>query len=294
MWRRLALAGVGLGFILRCSIGVMGAPAIRTVSELGLVVIALGVGMAALARLAGATRVMQIAVGAALVAWAGGVSLPLWRVGHPAAVLYQGRIGGATREVMTGPVPARGRYQIQFEAPAGALSGGRAAPYLLHIAQGSSDQISSGALDGQLQSMEVVLQRGQPLRLFFEQLPSVLDVRVRPSPIPALYIQLAGLAAALLATLADLIGRRARVRGVLAAAVAASAVFVAVLHSEGDPGWRLATGAALLALVGGGLHGGLVGLIGAVWARRARPPVRRPRRRRAMSGRPMIGRRAAA
>ena len=174
---------------------------------------------------------------------------------------------GASREVTTAAAPARGLYQLEIELyrPTEA-QGLRNLSYLVHVGAGEQAQTLAGTLGADPERSEVFLARGESARIFFERLPAMLRVRLRPRPVPWSFIQLAALAVAALAAITDSLSASGRRRGLVAAAAAASAIFVALLDPEAHPGGRLAFGAGMLAVVAGGLYGAVVGWLGGRWS----------------------------
>jgi len=202
----------------------------------------------------------SVAAGLALLMWAGAILVPLWRIGHAPPPLFDGRMDGASREATTALPPRRGRYELEV-APAGPMPGRGAGAWRLQVAVGATVLSIAGSGDGKAERMPLVLERDRPARLSFTFIPARLHVRVRPAPLPRTAATAAVLVAIALAALADARAPRSRMRGLLAAAMSASGVFLWLLAQDlGGGGWRPMFGAALLALVIGGLFGGSLGL----------------------------------
>ncbi|HEY3353492.1 MAG TPA: hypothetical protein VGQ83_09605 [Polyangia bacterium] len=264
----LAVAAVALVRLGQAAAGAI--PGTRAAGELGILLATLTVALLAhvVARSAGALG--WTLLGAMLVVWSAAVLVPLGLLAYPRAALYDGRLGGATREVSTAPAGRPGRHVIEVTRP--KERSGQSLPqgaYVLHVGAGTVSRTLTGGVDAPLDTAEIPLARGQAARLFLErsEVP-VLEVRVRPVPLPWTFVQVAGLVAVLLAAIADvaLLAARRRLRGLLAAVVAASVIYVALLNPEAAPSGRHALGAAGIAIVAGGLLGAILGPVGA-WLR---------------------------
>jgi hypothetical protein len=272
---RGAVAALGVVALVRIAQAIEGRiPILRAAGELGIAVGVLGVGLltGTLLRYGGTAARALLAL--AVILWSAAVLVPLARVAYPAPALFAGRLGGATREVTSAPAPRGGRYLVEVSAPRGRpLESHPEGRYLLHAGAGGSSRALTGASGATPESAELVLRRGQPAQLFLERSDEpTLQVRLRPVPLPWSYVRLGGLLAVLLAIAADWAGlaKRRRLRGLLAAAVAASAIYVALLDPEAGPSGRHALGAAGVAIVGGGLLGAVVGPLGGWVASRGR------------------------
>jgi hypothetical protein len=266
----MALLVVGVLALVRLGEAIAGhIPAARAAGELGLIA-ALGVvGAAAAAVLAGASRRTVALVGVTLAAWGAVGVMPLWRIAHPRASLYEGELGGAAREITTAPAPADGRFVI--DASSCVRASGRGA-FLLRAIAGSVERTLAGDADTPAHPVELLLARGRTLRIFVETSDGHVNVRVRPLTLPHGWMQLLALLVALLALGVDALALidRPRWQGAFAAAVAASLAYAALLDPELPPSGATAIALALLAVMAGGLVGGLAAIGALVRARRRR------------------------
>jgi hypothetical protein len=269
-----AVAAVAVVIVVRLIQAAAGGLApLRAAGEIALLAGLLGVVPLAYRAVSGGTTVTWALAGLCLAAWGAGVGVPCWRMARPPRVLFDGRLGGPVREVRSEPAPRDGRYVVR--ATMAELERG-AAPtepvFVLHVS-GADPRTLAGAEPGKPVVAEVMLTRGRPAVLFLERGFAPVQVRLAPVPLPrGLVLGGAGLAL-LLALLTDLVGFRAwpRGRGLLVAMVAASAIFLLLVDPDGAPTGRALLGSGGLALVGGGVVGGVVSaLAGLVGRRRAR------------------------
>lgn len=207
--------------------------------------------------------------GVTLVAVGLGVVAPLWRLAHPAAALYEGRLGGAQREVRTAPARDGGRHRLDIVAAPGAS-------YAVQIdVDGRSAWLRDQA------AMELDLRPSQRVNLFVDRSDGGLAVRLRPVRAPWPWVLWAAGAAVVLAVWADAVCTGRRARGALAAAVGWGAALVAMLGPDAAAGAGRLLGAGLLAVVAG-LCTGVVAAIAGAWHREMR--LRRRRAHHAASG----------
>lgn len=180
-------------------------PAARATGELGLVVALAVVAATAAAAMAGGPSQSDRTRGLVmltLAAWGATGVLPLWHVAHPPASLYEGELGGATREITTPPAPADGRYVI--DAAGRVRASGRGTFFLRAIAGGSERTLAGDAAEP-AHPVELLLARGQTLRVFVESSDGRVFVRVRAPTVPHGLMQLLALLVALLALAVDAI-----------------------------------------------------------------------------------------
>ncbi|HEY3358533.1 MAG TPA: hypothetical protein VGQ83_35120 [Polyangia bacterium] len=268
------LLGCGALVLVRVAQAAAGAiPAARAAGEAGVVLGLVLVSLLAVRVAQAATTTAWVLLGLTIVVWGAAVLVPLWRLAHPPATLFAGRLGGATREVSTAPSPRGGRYLVEVRRPGRrAAETSASATYLLHAGAGRTARTLTGADGATSERAELRLVKGQPLKLFLERSDEpTLEVGVRPVPLPWWWVGLGAIVAALLAIPADIVGftSQPRLRGLLAAAVTASAIYVSLLDPEAVVTGRQALGAGGLAIVGGGLIGGAVGpIVGRLTARR--------------------------
>ncbi|HEY3360053.1 MAG TPA: hypothetical protein VGQ83_42775 [Polyangia bacterium] len=248
----LALAGAAAA---RIALGGRAeVPLTKLVAEVALGVSLLAVGAAAYQLLAGRGRVGWGAAAVAVVAWGMGCIAPLARVAFPPAALFEGRMGGERRDATTDPAPRRGRFVVGVARPRAAggelVEGGA---YVLHVGIGTVTQQLGGVLRKESDQIDLRLEAGERVHLFFERIHGPVEVAVRPPALPRALVRWACLLAALLAILVDVLGfrDRARLRGLLAGAVGATAVFVALLDPRAELVGRAACGLAGLAVAGG-------------------------------------------
>jgi hypothetical protein len=244
-----------------------GVPLGALVAQVGLVASALVVGGAVWLLLAESRRAALLAGGIAVAAWGLGLAAPLARVAFPPPTLFAARMGGAQRDVTTPPAPQRGRYVVTVARPRAAggelTEGGE---YILHVGIGTVTQQLSGVLRQESDTIDLRLEQGQRVHLFFERAHGLLDVKVAPPPLPRGLVRWAALCAALLGLLADVVGLRGRprLRGLLAGTLAATAVLVALLdpraHLEARAAWGLG-GLAAAGGVAGVVLGALAGWV---------------------------------
>ncbi|HEY3353533.1 MAG TPA: hypothetical protein VGQ83_09810 [Polyangia bacterium] len=268
---RGALAATALLVVVRLAQGLAGAvPAMRVAGELGLVLSAAGVALVLPAVLRRASTVALALTAIFVLAWGAGVALPLYRMARPASALYDGQLGGARREVESTPAPSTGRYEVRVK-PLGEHRAQPEAGFLLQVRAERDTRIAAGA-DGLAIPVEVRLAAGTRARLFLERGHGQVEVLVRAVPFPRTFVLLAAALALLLALVADAAALREtpRLRGVLVAVVAASVTFLALVDPAVTSSGRAALGAAGLAVLGGGLLGGVWGLVAGRLGRRAR------------------------
>jgi hypothetical protein len=249
-----------------------GLAPLRAAGEIALLACLLGLLPLVYRLVSGGTTLTWALAGLCLVTWGAGVGVPFWRMARPPRVLFDGRLGGATREVRSEPAPRDGRYLVR--ATMDELERGAAVSpptFILHV-KGRELRTLEGGEPGKPAVAEVLLARGRPAVLFLERTFAPVQVHLAPVALPRGFA-LGGMGAALLlALLADLAGFRAwpRGRGLLVAVVAASGIFLALVDPAAAPSGRALLGSAGLALVGGGVVGGALSAVAGVLGRRRR------------------------
>lgn len=93
----------------------------------------------------GATRTAWVSLSVLLLAWGAGGLVPLGLVASPPRTLYDGRLGGATREVTTPPAGRRGRYLVEVRTPAAPAQSAVPLTYVLHVGAGRDSRSLVGA-----------------------------------------------------------------------------------------------------------------------------------------------------
>jgi hypothetical protein len=207
-----------------------------------------------------ATTVTWAVLGLCLVAWGGGVALPLWRVAHPPVALFEGQLGGARREVTSLPAPWTGVYEVRAATAAPEHQGAvPERPYTLRVR--GRETVTLTGEGGKSETARLVLTAGARAVVFLELSLAPVDVRLRPAAPPQLFAYLGAGLALLLALLAEVLAFSAwpRGRGLLVATVTASGLFLFALTPDGADSGRALLGYGALTLVAGGLAGGVFG-----------------------------------
>jgi hypothetical protein len=271
--RTLAIVGLLLGLLTFCAVRLGqavagGIPPLRAAGEVALLLGLVGLGALAPRLVGSGSTVAWVVTGLCLVAWGAGVGLPLWRLAHPPRALFEGRLDGANREVASAPAGRAGRHQVRVAmVERDHRAAARDEVYVLHVL-GRDKVTLVGKREGRPEEAEVVLEQARPATIHLDWSLATLEVRLRPAPPPRGVVVGGGLLALALAILADAVGMRAwpRGRGLVVALVAASVLFVLSLEQDGMAA-RAVMGAAGLAVVGGGIAGGVMSAVTGAAAR---------------------------
>ncbi len=265
----LTIGGVALlAAAVRISQAMSGSVhAATAASEVGVGLSLLGVVLAVARLWADARRSGRVYIGITLLVWSALVVVPMWRLGHLPAPLFDGTLGGSERRVELGPAPATAVYTVEIRRPAAGIHD----DYEVDIRIDGEERTLRSRFGDDPDLYAVPMEQGQKATLHLAVGDSA-TVEVALPTLPWRWVRVAALLLILLACVGEASVSRSQptARGLWTVAIGVTSLYLVFLNPAQDPDGRAAIGAAMGSLAVGGLFGALWGsLVGRMRTRRS-------------------------